>query len=185
MTYGELYVIEQFQRHILDLAIWSRSLLIALKYDLPNTGEIYQRLLNEPDDTHEIMSAFFGEANANQYENYLIELINCFVLLAEAMLSNNETEANNNYKCLISITDDMASFFYQLNPSSESDMWHKLFREYVEMLYRQIYTIISGNFTENIELFDSIMIQSYLIANYISNAAISTVQEPSDAATVY
>ncbi|MBR0598495.1 hypothetical protein [Sinanaerobacter chloroacetimidivorans] len=175
---GNMYVIEQFQRHILDLAVWSRAFIIALKFNLPNIGDIYQRLLNEPNDTHEIMSTFFGEDNANKYENLLIRLINCFVLLAEAMHINNVQQANENYQCLIKFTDDISTFFYELNPLTNLDDWRELFREYVDMLYREIYTIISGNFIGDIELFDSIMELSYRIANHISQTAISSIQTP-------
>ena len=41
------------------------------------------------------------------------------------------------------------------------------------MLYNEIYTIVSGNYTGGIGLFDTIVDQSYLIADNISNTVLS------------
>ena len=176
LTYGEMYIMDQFQRHILDLATWSRALVTGLKYNLPNTEDVFTRLLEIPANTQQIMAAFFGLQNANTYENHLLEFITSLRHLAEALLTNNAQQADENFKNLHQIADDISMFFYRLNPSSSLDQWHSLLHEYVNLLYNDIYAIISDNYTGDIALFDRIIDQSYLLADYISDAVISVLQ---------
>jgi hypothetical protein len=176
LTYGEMYVMDQFQRHLVDLAIWTRALVIALKFKLPDVENIYERLLDETNDTRDIMASFFGPQNALIYENYLIELITGFRHLTEALLSNDVQKADESYKSLNQMADNMSEFFYELNPSTSLDQWHSLIHGYVDMLYNEIYTIASGNLAGSIDLFDTIVDQSYQIANNISNTVISFFQ---------
>lgn len=175
LTYGEMYVMDQFQRHLLDLAIWSRALVIGLKYNLPNTEVIFNKLLEVPTDTHEILAIFFGLENANTYENYLLQFITNLRHLTDALLTNNAQQADESYKNLHQITDDISMFFYKLNPSSSLDQWHSLLHEYVDLLYNDIYAIVSDNYTGDIALFEKIIDQSYLIADYISDTVLSVL----------
>jgi len=175
ITTGEMYVMDAFQRHFLDLAIWSRALVLALKFKLPNAEDIYKRLLQEPSDMREIMATFFGLENAMIYENHLLNLITNFRHLTDALITTNEQAANESFKNLYQMADDMSEFFYKLNPSTSLDQWHSLLHNYVEMLYQEIYTIVSGNYEGDIRLFDDIIIQSYLIANYIGQTVLSVL----------
>lgn len=186
ITTGEMYVMDQFQRHFLDLAIWSRALVIALKFNLPNAEDVYKRLLKEPSDMGGTMATFFGLENAMIFENHLLNLITNFRHLTDALITNNEQAANESFKNLYQMADDMSVFFYKLNPSSSLDQWHSLLHKYVEMLYNEIYTIVSGNYEGDIGLLDNIIIQSSLIGNYMPQTVLSvlhTVQATPPAAT--
>ncbi len=139
LTYGEMYVMDQFQRHLLNLAIWSRALVIGLKYNLPNTEVFFNRLLGVPTDTSEIMATFFGLENAIIYQNYLLQFITNFRHLTEALLANDMQLADESYRNLHQIADEMSVFFTELDPSSSLDQWQSLLHEYVDLLYNDIY----------------------------------------------
>lgn len=178
MTYGEMYVMDRFQRHLLNLAIWSRALVIGLKYNLPNTEDFFNRLLEVPADTQEIMATFFGLENASIYKNYLLYFIANFRHLTEALLTNNAQQTDQNYKNLHQITDEMSVFFTELDPSSSLDQWQRLLHEYVDLLYNDIFAIVSDNYTGDIALFERIIDQSYLIADYMSSTVLSVLHPP-------
>lgn len=67
----------------------------------------------------------------------------------------------------------MSVFFAELDPSTSLDTWHSLLHNYVDMLYQDSYAIISGNYTGDIELFDRIIDQSYLVADYMARMVLS------------
>lgn len=173
VTSREKYIMDRFQKHFLELAIWSRALIIALKFNLPNTEDIYKRLLEEPANFQQIMAAYLGIANPNLFRNYLEQFIADFWNLAVAVLANDTQRANESFRKLYQATDNMSEFLYNLNPSTSLEQWHDLLHRYVDMLYSEIYTIFSGDYTKDIELFDSIIDQSYLISDYLSNTVLS------------
>jgi len=168
-------IMNQFHNHMADLTIWSRALLIALKFNLADTEDVYKRLLQESKDIHEIMSTFFGPENADQFSNLLTRQIATFRHLAEALIANNRQEADANFKELYQIADDVANFFTNLNPGIKKELWHSLFHEYYQRLYQEAFAIASGNYAAEIGLFDSLINQSYLIGEYISNVVIANL----------
>ena len=173
ITSKEKYIMDQFHKHLINVAIWSRALVIALKFNMPNTEDIYNRLLNEPKEVRDLIASSLSFGAPDLFESYLTEMIVDFRDLAEAVLANNPQRANDSLRKLYQTTDDMAEFFYNLNPTSSLEQWHTLLHDYVTMLYNEIYIILSDQYAQDIELFDKIINQSYLIADYISNTVLS------------
>jgi len=175
ISYEQMNIMNQFHNHMADLTIWSRALLIALKFNLANTDDVFTRLLQESKDTQEIMSTFFGPESANQFSDLLTRQTATFRHLAEALIANNSQEADASFKELYQIAEDIAHFFTNLYPGIKKELWHSLFHEYYQRLYQESFAIASGNYTEEIDLFDSLLNQSYLIGDYISNVVISNL----------
>lgn len=167
-----------FHNHISDLTIWSRALAVSLKFKLANTEDVYNRLLKETGDMNVIMSTFFGSENADQFSNLLTRQIATYRHLIEALLANNSQEAGENLGELYQIADDMSTFFAKLNPRWSKELWQSLIRQYYLMLYYEAFAIVSDNYTGEIELFDNLIKQSYLIGEYISNVVISNLHLP-------
>ena len=101
---------QEFEKRFIALAFWMRSYLIALKYNLPNTDDIYARLLKESDYFEDLMYDL-GLSNPAIFEAYLIEFILDFRNLAIAEMSNNSQQRNKHFEDLLQITNKISEYF--------------------------------------------------------------------------
>lgn len=152
-----------FQRHNMDLALWRRALVMALKFDLDNKEEIYERLLREPQDTAEFLETHFGQENADRYTEIARRRIEEYRSMVESLIAGDAIEAENHFRQLIDLADQLADFFYELSPVYTREEWVALIRRYEELLYYQAYAVATGSYAGEIELFDRIIDQVTLM----------------------
>lgn len=178
LTYEQMNIIDEFQKHILDLAIWRRALVISLKFNLANKEEVFSRLLREPEDSHEIMVTFFGQENADAYLDLMTQQISTYRQLVEALLAKSQKDADAAFKELNNIAINLADFFAGLSSLYTKDQWTTLFQYYEQLLYYEAFAIVTDNYNGEIDLFDRIVEQSYLIADHISRVVLENLQPP-------
>lgn len=155
-----------FQRHNMDLALWRRSLVLALKFDLANKEEIYNRLIKEPQDTAEFFATHFGQENADRYTEIVRQRIEEYRSMVEALIAGDIMDAENHFRQLIVLVDQLADFFYELSPVYTREEWVTLLRRYEELMYNQAYAVATENYAGEVELFDRIIDQIILMTEH-------------------
>ena len=158
-----------FQRHNVDLAVWRRALATALKFDLPNYEQVFERLLREPQDTAEFLETFFGHENANRYREIMYQRIVLFRSMVESMIAGDTADTEKHFQALNHLADQLADFFYELSPVYPKEEWSQLLREYELLMYYQAYAVATGNYEGEIELFDRILDQITVISDHAAD----------------
>lgn len=180
ITSNEKHIMEEFEKHFLSLTFWTRLLLTSMKFDLPNSQEIYDRLIEETNHFEKLMYEL-GQSNPEIFKNYMVDFIVTFRNLAIAEMSNNSQLKNKSFENMLQITNKISEYFYNLNPQSDLDQWHQLFHTYVQMLYSEINLIFNDDYKGDIDLFDKLINQSYLLADYIASTLFSRMSsKPKD-----
>lgn len=172
LTYEQMNIINEFRFHVLELAIWGRSLALSLKYKLPDTEAIYARLLEVPSHFYDSMSTFYGQEIAEQFLNLLTQHLISFRTLTEALLSGDQAAADASLKQFYANADQISEFFARLSPFWDKRQWQNLLYQYIQMIYYHIQAIVTENHAMEIQIFDRIQYHTVLLGDYLARGVL-------------
>lgn len=175
ITLEQMNTIDQLHRHFANLAYWMRTLIISNKYNMANKFDVYGRIFEEPREISNIIEPFIGREKTHEYEALMTRLITTFPKLINNLLSQNNRETETNLNEMLKAADELALFFTRINPRWSKDQWGKLLQEWIQMAYNETQALVTDNYMGEINLFDSFVNQSYLIADYITSILIPDI----------
>lgn len=148
-------------------AVWTRAFIVSTIGKLPNQTATTDRLLQIPTDFYNVLKVFWGEEIALQYMNYMIERIAHERDLLSAMIRGDQESADMHTRMLYENADSISAFFDQF-PRWDKNVWQQLLYSDIRMFINQITAILSGNYTEEVTVFDSILNNAISMGNYMA-----------------
>lgn len=168
LTYEQMNLINDFRLHVLELALWSRILASAMKFQTDSVDEIYERLLRVPADLYDNMASFYGKETAEHFLTLLTQHIIIYRDLIEALLAGDNSTADESLRGWYQNADDIATFLASINLYWERGQWQNLLYQYLQMLGTEVLAIITGDYKREIEIFDRVVYHTTLLADYLS-----------------
>lgn len=165
-------IINEFRFHVLELAIWGRSLALSLKYKLPNVDAVYNRLLEVPSHFYDSLSTFYGQEIAEEYLNLLTQHLITFRTLTEALLSGDNAAADASIKQFYANADSISEFFARLSPYWDKRQWQNLLYQYIQLIYYHILAIVTNAYDQEIQIFDRISYYTILLGDYLARGVL-------------
>lgn len=104
---------------------------------------------------------------------FLTELLN----LIDGMLSGDEAVADESIRRLYELADENAKTLAQLNPYWDEEKWRNLFYRYNRDLVTEVIAVKSGDYTQALKVFETLIGVSQEIGDYYAEGLIHFLPE--------
>lgn len=153
-------------------SFWTRSFIASAAHDLPDLQFVTERLLRNPTDFVMLLQPFYGEAS-KEFEKLLTEhLLIAARLVNEAKIGNSEA-ADAARDEWYRNGDEIAYFLSRINPYWSFEEWREMFRMHLDLVEKEAVLRLTGQYAEDIALFDTIEQQALSMADIMSDGIIS------------
>lgn len=147
---------------------WTRSVVMGIIHDLPETDLMVNRLLRNPVDFANALTPFYGEEVANEFADLLTgHLTIAAELVKAAKAGDNEavTDADRRWH---ENADQIAQLLSSINPYWSEDDWSAMLYEHLELLSDNVADMLAGNYEESINESDEIERQALEMADMMA-----------------
>jgi len=153
-------------------SFWTRSFIVSVAHDLPDLQVVTERLLRNPTDFAMVLEPFYGEG-AKEFERLLREhLVIAARMLNEAKEGNTQA-ADAAREEWYRNGDEIAYFLSRINPYWLFEDWRDMFRMHLKFVEQEVNLRLTGQYTDDVALFDSIEQQAIEMADIMSDGIIS------------
>lgn len=166
ITYGQMNLINDTRFTLLHLPNWMRQYILSIMMSLPNLEAVTERLYNVPLEIYHMFLPFFGSVVAERFLNILTSQITIIGALANSIKDGDITATNENTVKLYENADEFAEFLANLNPFWSFTQWQSLIRQYLRMIIEIMVNIASGNYSQEITVYDRLERHTTIIADY-------------------
>lgn len=174
MYYNNYYMPGMFTKAQVDLRnhfrmlweqhdVWTRSAIISLVFDLPDTEYVIARLLRNPVDFEQVLKLYYGERVAAQFRYLLRE----HLILASDLVKAAEAERR-----WYANADAIAAFLGRINPFWSEDQWRDMLHQHLALVKEEAVEMLSGNYAAGVAVYDRIEIQSLGMADVMAKGII-------------
>lgn len=168
MEEEQLALISNLRQLWMQLAIWSRSLIVSTAGNLGDIQMIIDRLMYLPEAFAKVLGQYFEPQEADQFSELLQEHVSTLTALISAEKNSNDQMVNQETKNLYGNADRMAAYLVSINSYWNLEQWKDVLSDYIEMLLADLVTRLSGNYAREIDIFDDLQTQAIKIADYMS-----------------
>jgi hypothetical protein len=148
---------------------WTRSFIVSAVDGLADLELVTKRLLRNPADFAAVLKNFYGEQNANKFN----ELLTAHLTIAADMVNNakagNMQKYNELKKDWFRNADEIAVFLSSINPYWNRSEWQKMLYNHLNLVEAEAVTRLNRQYEENIAIFDEIQNQALTMADYMSS----------------
>jgi len=172
IPYGQMNLITNFRTLWLNLSMWTREYLLSIASGLPNTNAVHDRLYQVPIQLGSLLQLIFGQQSAERFINLLSTHI---VQMESAIMAqkNGDNQAlSNSVNLLYQNADEISDFLSQINPFWFQAQWQNLLYTYISMTFDESTAMFSGDYGKDIQIYDRIQFQTWLIGNYMADGIL-------------
>ena len=169
----QLALISNLRQLWLQLAIWSRSLIVSTAAGLGDIQMITDRLTYLPDALSRLMGQYFEPQEADHIRELLEEHISTMAALFAAETAKNDQTVNQETVNLYDNAVRIADYLVSINAYWNREQWIALLDDYIQMLLVDLVARMGGDFTKEIDVFDDLQTQAIKIADYMSSGMMS------------
>lgn len=148
--------------------MWTRSFIVSDAADLPDLQMVTQRLLRNPTDFANELRKYYGNANADRFENLLREHLLIAADLVNAAKAGKTQEANEQRAIWYQNADDIAEFLAGINPNWSVTEWRNMLYDHLQMTENLAELRLSNEFEKDIAESDEIEKQALMMADYMA-----------------
>jgi hypothetical protein len=178
VTYEQLNALITFQKLWSQLSMWLRSLLISTVENLDNKEAVTYQLYKIPTDFYNTFRVFYGPLISQQFLNLLNSLITSTRTLIESLQSGNDESVNSAVSQMYSTADELAAFLARINVYWDEAQWKNLLHQFVRLLIDEIIAMISGNYEQEILIFNRMDDLTDIMGSYMARGIISRNMNP-------
>lgn len=164
----ELGLISNFRQLWMQLAIWSRSLIVSTAANLGDIQLIIDRLMYLPDDFSKILSLYFEPQEADSFRELLQEHISTLAALFAAEKDKDDNLVNQETVNLYDNANRMASYLAGINSFWNAAQWRALLYDYIQMLLADLVARMGGDYAKEIDIFDDLQTQAIALSDYMA-----------------
>ncbi len=156
---------------------WTRTAVMAIVHDLPETQLILNRLLRNPKDFANALLPFYGQEAANEFEQLLTSHLTIAAEIVKAAKAGDQrtvTEANKRWH---DNADQIAVLLGSINPYWNTDDWSAMMNEHLNLLFDNAAQMVAGQFEDSINGFDDIEAQALEMGDVMAEGILMQFSE--------
>ncbi len=157
------------------LTIWTREYIISRYLGIGTQEELFSRFYLETLDAGNFVRPFFGREAADRYSQLLSTYAIALRDLISAQLEGNTEAINQNVNRLYQDLDERASFIASINPYVNKTEWVKQLQTYLQYTIEEANNFITGNYRNDIELFDRLTELSNQLGDAVAQSLYSYI----------
>lgn len=164
---NEVNLMNQLRKLWIDHVLWTRSFIISRVEGLSDLEKVTNRLLRNPQDFADLFGVFYGVEIGNELKDLLTEHLLIAADLVNAAIQGNTEKVNNERALWYNNADEIANFLSTINPYWNISIWQQHLYDHLSLTENEAVQRISGNYEEDIMLYDRIEDQALSMADYM------------------
>lgn len=168
----QLALISNFRQLWMQLAIWSRSLIVSISANLGDVQMIYDRLMFLPETFSGVLDRYFEPRDIDSFRELLQEHISIEAELFDAEKNNNDQTVNRATVSLYDNANRMADYLASINPYWSAAEWRNLMTVYIQTLLADLVARMAGGYAKEIEIFDDLQTQAIALSDYMAQGML-------------
>ncbi|MBH1940049.1 LysM peptidoglycan-binding domain-containing protein [Mobilitalea sibirica] len=147
---------------------WTRMAVMGIVHDLPETDMMIQRLLRNPQDFANVLASFYGEEEAQRFEELFSQHITIAADLVRAAKAGDTAAVQEAEQRWYENADEIASYLASLNPNWHEEDWSAMMNEHLDLLGENVTNMVAGNYEESINGYDDVEAQALEMADIMA-----------------
>jgi hypothetical protein len=164
----QLALISNLRQLWIQLAIWSRSLIVSTAANLGDIQMITDRLTYLPEAFSGVLGQYFEPQEADHFGELLEEHISTVASLFDAEKNNDDKTVNQETVNLYNNANRIAAYLVSINSYWNEAQWRNLLYTYIQMLLADLVARMQGNYAQEIDIFDDLQTQAIAISDYMA-----------------
>jgi hypothetical protein len=147
---------------------WTRMAVMGIVHNLPESDLITKRLLRNPTDFANALAPFYGEANAQKFDQLLSDHLTIAAEIVKAAMANDSNAVTDADKRWHANAEAIAAFLASLNPYWKEEDWSAMLKEHLDLLSENVDQMVSGDYEDSINGYDDMELQALEMADMMS-----------------
>jgi len=153
-------------------SLWTRSAIVSLVFDLPDTEFVLARLLKNAEDMGESLEPFYGVQIGEKYGSLIHEHLVLAADLVKASKAGDIATAEKKEREWYQNADDIALYLSSINPFLTQKEVQDMMYHHLALVKDEAVSLLQKDYQKNVELFDKIELQALFMADIISKAIV-------------
>ena len=175
ITFSQMQMTFDIRTLYRRLAVLTRTYMRNRYYNIDQPDALFDRLYLEYLDLGTMLHLNFGRENQDRYSQMLGQFVIALRELISAQIEGNTEGVNQNLQRLYENLDTRGAFLEAMNPYWSADEYRSLFETYSQYLIEDANAISSGNFNEDIAIFDNILELTQILGNTFAQGVYNYV----------
>lgn len=146
---------------------WTRFFIISTAAERNDLEPVTQRLLQNPKDFARLLTPIFGMRVAGRFEELFTEHLLIAADLVNAAKSGEVDKANTARDRWYENAEEIAEFLSSIHRCWNKAKWKSMLYSHLEMTEKEAMLRLQGNYTADINVFDSIENEAFDMADYM------------------
>lgn len=164
----QLALISNLRQLWMQMAIWSRSLIVSTAGNLRDIPMITDRLMYLPEAFAAVLGQYFEPQEADRFRELLVEHIAAVLALVIAEKNNDIQTVNQETVNLYDNANRIAAYLVSINSYWNREQWQIILDDYIEMLLADLVARMAGEYAKEIDIFDDLQTQAIKLADYMA-----------------
>lgn len=152
--------------------VWTRSTIVSLVFDLPDTEFVVARLLRNPVDFENALRTYYGERIAAQFRELLTEHLVLAADIVKASKAGDTRAAAEAERRWYANADAIAAFLGRINPYWSEEQWRNMMRHHLDLVKAEAVYMLTGDYQAAVAVYDEIELQSLGMADMMAEGII-------------
>lgn len=153
-------------------AVWTRSTIMSIIFDLPDEDVVTKRLLRNPVDFGNALEPFYGRSIALKFSDLLRDHLVIAAELVKAAKAGNKQAADAAEKRWYDNADQIAIFLSKINPYWSQEEWKTMLHQHLSLVKSEATTILNKDYAAGIDVYDKIENQALGMADVMTEGII-------------
>lgn len=153
-------------------SFWTRSFIVSAAHDLPDLQVVTERLLRNPTDFARVLQLFYGDG-AMEFERLLRGHLTIAAKMVNEAKNGNTEAVDAAREEWYRNGDEIAYFLSRINPYWSFEEWRDMFRMHLNLVEHEAVLRLTGQYVEDVAIFDAIEQQALSMADVMSDGIIS------------
>lgn len=167
-TFEQLNLNSIFQRLWLQLSIYMRDYIYASTMEGHDLEASMERLFRLPGDFYNAIYPFYGAEIASLFRDIFTNFIARASRVTEGVKANDQALVDKSVQEWYQNADQLAGFLARINLYWDENQWRNLLYQYVNLKNHMIVAAASGNYRQEIQLFDSVFDLTSIMGTYMA-----------------
>ena len=159
-----------------DIARWLRNLILSEQLGLPNKDAIKNRLDQAAYEESVVFSRFYGQEAGDKVRQIHMNYFENVLGMIEAFQNNDLEDVEQHRAALYRGADELSELFARLNRYWDYATLQALQYVLVDDTVKQIQTLVSGDYENDILAYDEFINQAYAIADVLTYGILKQFQ---------
>ena len=169
---GQMNLIFNIRTIWILLALWTRAFLFSVTTGFGNQSVVADKLYRIPIDLYNILKLVFRDEESQN----ILNLLSMFVINLQTVImglkSGDQASVDTGTTNLYSTSAALSTYLNQINPFWTATQWRNLLDSFIGIALQEAISLIGGNYTRDIEMFDRLVHQAILLGDYMANGPI-------------